>query len=349
MAIAATLGLVALLTAGLATISRFLDVHTVTMIYLIPVMFAAITWGILPALVASIAGIGMAAFFFYPPLYPPLYDLRVYRTDHVVDLMLFIFVAVITGHLASRARQAKIRAEAETLREALIDSVSHELRTPLSTLLGSVSVVSQSEAVRGDVRLASLLSAMQESAERLDTEIGNLLEATRITGHDIDPRSEWIDPGDIISAALDHKRRVLGPRPIKVDIEDGLPLLRGDAVLLERAFLQLIDNAAKYAPPDTPIEIHARQRDGFVELAVRDHGVGLTADELPRIWDRFYRGARHQRTVPGAGLGLWIAKALVVACGGQVAARSEGEGKGTTLILSLPKSPTVARVDIGDE
>ena len=116
-AVAISLALVGLLTAGLLAFSRVWELQTVTIIYLIPVIVAARRWGIGPALIAAVAGIGVAAFFFYPPIY----DFRVYNPEHLADIILFIFVAAITGQLADQSRQAKIRAEAERLREALID------------------------------------------------------------------------------------------------------------------------------------------------------------------------------------------------------------------------------------
>ena len=136
-AIGVSLVLVALLTAALAAASRFVDVEHVTIIYLIPVLVAAIRGGVVPAVISAVAGVGASAFFFYPPLY----DFRVHNPVHIVDLVLFVFVAVVTGHLAANVRQAKLRAEADALREALIGSVSHELRTPLSSIVGSASVL----------------------------------------------------------------------------------------------------------------------------------------------------------------------------------------------------------------
>jgi two-component system sensor histidine kinase KdpD len=122
-------------------------------------------------------------------------------------------------------------------------------------------------------------------------------------------------------------------------------------VLVEQALRQVIDNAAKYSPPGTCITIGARGGVGGVEITVADQGAGLTAEERGRLFERFYRGPRHQATIKGSGLGLWIARAFVVASGGQLEADSEGAGRGTTITTRLPTPPPAEadRWESGDE
>ena len=331
-AVGISLVLVALLTAALAAASLFADVEHVSSIYLIPVLVAAIRGGVAPAVAAAVAGIGAAAFFFYPPIF----DFRVQSTVQIIDLVLFVFVAVVTGRLATNVRRAKLREQADTLREALIGSVSHELRTPLASIIGSASVLAQSPQIAGDDRLLPLATGLREEAERLNEHIQNLLDATRISSEGIRPHPEWIDPGDIVNAAVERKRRLLEDHPLRVGVADDLPLIQVDATLIEKALSQLIENAAKYSLPGSPIEITAAPAARAVEITVRDRGAGLTADEQPRVWERFYRSPRHSDKVAGSGLGLWIARALVVACGGEVEASSEGAGRGATFSLRLP-------------
>ena len=194
-----SLALVALLTAGIAAASLIADINHVTIIYLIPVLVAAIRGGIVPAVVAALASISVAAFFFYPPIY----DFRVNNPMHIVDLVLFIFVAVVTGHLAASLRRTKMREQADALREAVIGSVSHELRTPLSAILGSASVLVKAPEILRDARLGPLASGLHEEAERLNDLIQDLLDASRISSDGIRPHAEWVDPGDIVNAAVD--------------------------------------------------------------------------------------------------------------------------------------------------
>jgi|SRR5262245_40185281 len=343
-AIGVSLMLVVVLTACLAVASWLVDVEHVTIIYLIPVMVAAIRGGVVPAVISALAGIATAAFFFYPPIY----DLRVDNPEHIIDLILFVFVAVVTGKLAADVRQARMRAQADALREALIGSVSHELRTPLSSIMGSASVLAQSPQIAKDERLSPLVRVLREETERLNDQIQNLLDATRISNEGIRPHPQWVDPCDIVNAAVEHKRRLLDGHALKIAVADDLPLVQVDALLIEKALGQLIENAMKYSAPGSPIEIMAEQREQSVRLAVRDHGAGLAADELERVWERFYRSPRHRDSVAGSGLGLWIARALVTACGGEVQASSAGIGRGALLSILLPVQPHAELEPIDD-
>jgi K+-sensing histidine kinase KdpD len=345
-AVAAALVLVAVLTAGLLLLATVVSFEYVTLIYLIPVVTAALRWGVVPAVVAAVAGIAASAFFFYAPIY----DLRVHKTEQVIDLVLFIFVAVVTGRLATNLRKAKMREQADVLREALIDSVSHELRTPLSSIIGSASVLAKAAEIAGNARLSPLVSGIREEADRLNDRIQNLLDATRISSEGVRPHAEWADPGDIVNAALDHKRRLLGGRTVVVSIAEELPLVQADPSLVENALGQMIENAVKYSPATSPIEIAAAHVDGAVQLAVSDHGAGLTSEERVRVWERFYRGER-QRDVAGSGLGLWIARALIEANGGRVEASSAGPGRGATFAIRLPVRTDAPPqpVETGDE
>lgn len=333
-AVGAALAMVAVTTAAIMALSLAINLEYVGIIYLIPVLLAAIRWGVLPAVVAAIAAVAAPAFFFYPPIY----DLRVHKAEHIVDLVLFIVVAVVTGRLATNLRQAKMREQADALREALIDSVSHELRTPLSSIIGSASVLAQSTEISGNARLSPLVSGMRDEAERLNDRIQNLLDATRISSEGVRPHAEWADPADIVNTALEHKRRLLVTRKVAVSFADDLPLVQVDPTLIENAFGHMIENAAKYSPPDSPIEISVAQRHGAVRMAVRDHGAGLSVEDRVRAWERFYRGPR-QHEVAGTGLGLWIARALVEASGGRVEATSAGLGQGATFAIELPAAP----------
>ena len=336
--------ILALLTAALAGLQRFINVETVTIIYLIAVLFAATRGGVFPAIVTAFAAIGAAAFFFYAPIY----DFRVYNPVHLVDLVLFIIVAVVTGKLATDARRAKMREQADALRDALIGSVSHELRSPLASIVGSASILAKAPEVGGSPRVLSLVQGLQEEAERLNDQIQNLLNSTLITSEGVRPHTEWADAGDIVNSAIDRKRRLLAAHKLEVAVDKDLPLVHVDPLLVERALGHLIENAAKYSPPASLIQVRAEQSEGgLVRLAVKDSGVGLAGDERIRIWERHYRGARH-RHMPGSGLGLWIAQALVTACKGRVEAVSAGVGLGATVSLYLPAAASTVPVELDE-
>ena len=277
--------IVAGLTALLAAAFVWLPIEHITIVYLIPVIVAALRWGAIPALCAGISGIGAAAFFFYAPYY----DFRVHSPAQILDIVLFATVATITGRIAVAVRQAKIRAQAESLRDALIGSVSHELRTPLASIVGSASILAQAPVIVRDEHLSSLVRVVRGEADRLNGDIQNLLDATRISSDGIQPHATWVDPEDIVSAALGRKRRLLGERQIVLDVADELPLIHIDASLIESALSQIIENAAKYSASGTPISLSAVQTGSAIELKVSDQGEGLTHGETEKIFERFYR------------------------------------------------------------
>ena len=128
---------------------------------------------------------------------------------------------------------------------------------------------------------------MRDEAERLNNDIQNLLDATRISREQIRPRQEWIEPQDIVNSALERRRRRLSGHNVSLDMDSNLPFIYVDAVLVEQAFVQIVDNAAKYSPTGSPITIAAKRNGRDVVLSVRDQGVGLTAEENAQLGERF--------------------------------------------------------------
>ena len=479
--------LVAVTTIGLIGLSRISELPNVSIVYLIPVLISATRWGIVPAVIAALASMAASAFFFYPPIY----SLQVHNPLQLLDLALFVFVAVVTGQLANNVRshvavlhereeemralyafsrqlavasaapeiyaaienhltlvlgrrvilfegspkprqldahageqipdllrnaiadatksgstsnelrivdahtetswliravsrktsafgmvavdmgnasekamgairhrvesvltdaaatldrldvaralgEAKIRTEAETFRDAMIGSVSHELRTPLASIVGSTYVLANAPCVKQDARLAALAEDVRHEAERLNDDIQNLLDASRITSAGIRPHLQWADVSDILNAAVDRKQRRLYAHQLEMDVPDELPLVRADPVLVEQALGQILDNAAKYSPAGSVIRVAAEEVGSTVSIAVVDQGAGLTEEERAQIFERFYRSPRQHPTSTGSGLGLWIARAFVLATGGSIEAMSPGPERGTAVTIRLP-------------
>ena len=238
--------------------------------------------------------------------------------------------------IAHAISEANMRSQTDQLREALIGSVSHELRTPLASILGSATVLAEAPALKSEPKLQALVADVRSEAERLNNDIQNLLDATRISSDGIKPRIEWADPADIIDTAVERCKRRLSGHKMVMNVPSDLPLIHVDPMLVTQALVQLFDNAAKYSPPGTTVTLAARARDGRMILSVSDEGVGITAGEQSHIWDRFVRGERNSTTTSGSGLGLWIAQAFIAANGGKMNAVSEGPGKGATMAIELP-------------
>jgi two-component system sensor histidine kinase KdpD len=206
----------------------------------------------------------------------------------------------------------------------------------LASILGAATVLGAAPALQGETKLQALVQDIRSEADRLNRDIQNLLDATRISSDGIKPRVEWADPGDIVNSALERcGRRLAGHRVVR-KISADLPPIHVDAVLVKQALVQIFDNAAKYSPAGSQITVSAHACDGRMILDVSDEGAGLTESERPQIWDRFVRGERHAGVTGGSGLGLWIANAFVAANGGKMNATSDGPDRGTTVAIELP-------------
>jgi two-component system sensor histidine kinase KdpD len=238
--------------------------------------------------------------------------------------------------VAHAISEARMRSQTDQLREALIGSVSHELRTPLASILGAATVLSAAPALANEKKLKALAHDVRDEAERLNNDIQNLLDASRISSDGLMPRIEWADPEDIINSTIERSRYRLTERHLVLDLPGDLPLVRVDPVLVQQALVQVFDNAVKYSTRGSRITVSARVRGNRLVVAVADEGAGITPAEQSQLWERFARGQRHVATTSGSGLGLWIANAFIAANGGKINAASAGPGQGTTVAIELP-------------
>lgn len=250
--------------------------------------------------------------------------------------------------LTRALEERQLRQRTDALRDILMESVSHELRTPLASILGSASVLSTAPAVSAEPRLFDLSKAIASEAGRLDRRIQNLLDVTRIRAGALHPRFDAVDPADIVNGALDSAAERLHGRKVVLGLARDLPFVQVDPVLVEQALINILENAAKFAPDTAPIAIGAGERGGRLAIEVRDEGPGLDRHEAEQIFERFHRGERHADIAGGSGLGLTIAKTFVEANGGSIEPLSEGPGQGTTMRIWLPLAP-LRRVKEGDD
>jgi two-component system sensor histidine kinase KdpD len=478
---------VSLVTALLLLIEQTIAVGLVPIAYLIPVIVAATRWGIWPATFASIVSMAEADFF----LFPPIFSFELEDPREVIDLLLFLVVALVSSNLASRLRQetetlrqrerdiqnlydfsrrlaacftvselisaienylsqtlgqpavffaaksdrqfeppksgsvpkavsekitcgsasaeisaetvidgptqnvwllrmvrsetailgiaavnvgtgssdilevrtrraeaileevsltlqridiekamedARLRLQAQLLRDAFHGTLSHELRTPLAAIRGSASVLESVPAVQDDGRTRSLVEAISDEVAELDGFIQCLVNATRVTAGGISPHLEWSDPRDIVNAAIKARARRLATHKIETEFAEELPLVKVDSGLIEEACGQLLENAAKYSPSGSTISVRVNCKPSHVVLSIADQGVGITPDERPNLGRKLFRSQRHQATIPGSGLGFWIASIFVGANGGNIDISSEGQGLGATASITLPCS-----------
>ena len=243
-----------------------------------------------------------------------------------------ISLALERARLAEERAEARLRADHEQLRSTLLSSVSHDLRTPLGTITGATTTLLDPgpEAAPGDQRML-LLTIHQESC-RLERLVNNLLELTKLESGQIQVKKEWVPLEEVVGSAVGRMEDQLGDRPLILDLAEAwVPL---DPVLLEQVLLNLLDNALKFSPPGSGIEIEGRVRARQARLTVSDHGPGFAEGEEERVFDKLYRGSCSAAT-EGAGLGLAICRGIIQAHGGTIKAASRPLG-GAQITLTLP-------------
>jgi two-component system sensor histidine kinase KdpD len=243
-------------------------------------------------------------------------------------------LAIERAQLAEQARQAQLNLTTEKLQTALLNSISHDLRTPLVSITGVLSSLQEQEAIMDDDTRHSLIETAREETDRLNRLVGNLLNMTRIESGALQVQFEPCDVQDVVGTALEQVSNRLKDQPVRVDIPDELPPIPMDFVLIVQVLVNLLDNAIKYSQPDTLIEIAAHIAGAYLELEVRDRGVGIPQEDLNRVFDKFYRVQRPNQ-VSGTGLGLSICKGIVEAHGGFIVAENR-PGRGTSITVGLP-------------
>ena len=243
-------------------------------------------------------------------------------------------LAITRAALAKEAQRIEVLQEADKLQKALLNSISHNLRTPLSSVTGVLNTVLEDGALLDASTQRELLKTAQEEARRLNQLLQNLLDMTRLEGGILRLKTEPHDVQDAVGAAMEQLAAVAQQRPITITIPPNLPLVPMDFVLIVQVLVNLLDNALKYSPIETPIEVEATLDVDRVQIRVADSGKGIPEQYLERVFEKFFRAAPAE-TPGGAGLGLSICKGLVEAHRGRIWAQLRTQG-GTEVIFSLP-------------
>lgn len=243
-------------------------------------------------------------------------------------------LAVERALLAKQAQQAQILRATEQFQSALLNSISHDLRTPLVSITGVLSSLREAGGILPDTAHSELIETAYEEAGRLNRLVGNLLDITRIEGGALHLNRELCDVEDLIGAALAALNGKLAGYEVTIQVDNALPLVSMDFVLMNQVVINLLDNAVKYSPAGSGIDIVAGQEGPWMALTVADRGRGIPAAELERVFEKFYR-VSDAGGVVGTGLGLSISKGIVETHGGCIQAENR-KGGGTRFTLRLP-------------
>lgn len=249
-----------------------------------------------------------------------------------------IAIALERVHFVQVAQSMLVNVESERLRNSLLSALSHDLRTPLTALVGLAETLASAKQA-GDETQRQLAEDVRTSAQRMHTMVNNLLDMARLQSGEIRLRKDWQSIEEVVGGAIRSLQSSLDRRAITVNLPSDLPLVEMDAVLMERVFANLLENACKYTPPGTPIKVTATAKPGWITVYVSDRGPGLPVRDAATLFEKFTRGAT-ESTKPGVGLGLSICRAIVEAHGGKIRA-SQGIGGGAVFSFDLP-APLIA-------
>ena len=346
----AVCGLIALLTMPLR---QTLDLANIIMLFLLGVFLVALRLGRGAAATAAITSVVLFDFFFVPP------HLGFIPTDaqYVITLVVMLAVALITARLTADTRehalvaqermeliasaeQARMQAASDKLRASLLSALSHDLRTPLTALVATADSLALGKIPPGSSP-EETAAIIRDQARSMENLIGNVLEMARLQSGRVQLRKDWQLMDDVVAAALRHLRLARNNHAVRLAIAPDLPLIRFDAVLMERVIWNLLENAVKYSPSDAPVEIRAGVDAGKAFLSVCDRGPGFPANRLESLFDLFVRG-ESESALPGVGLGLAICRAIVEVHGGTIRAENRIDG-GACVTIRLPMDvpPTI--------
>lgn len=235
--------------------------------------------------------------------------------------------------LAEENEKNKLQMKSEQLRNSLLSCISHDLRTPLATITGAASYIVNAGTSLDLESCREMAGEIFAESARLNRLVSNLLDMTRLQSGTLQLKKEWHPVDELVGAALTYMDDKMGGRTIKTNIPPDLPFLAVDGTLIQQVLVNLLENANKYTPPASTIELSARRGDNCVEIDVADSGPGIPEDRRAQVFEKFYRlGTNH---MPGAGLGLAICRGIMEAHGGSISV-SENPGGGALFRITIP-------------
>ncbi|MDQ2741336.1 MAG: DUF4118 domain-containing protein [Chloroflexota bacterium] len=244
-------------------------------------------------------------------------------------------LAIVRAQSEDERRRLTILEESDTLKSALLSAVSHDLRTPLAAIKASATSLLLSDASWTEEEGREFLQAIDQEADRLNRLVGNLLDLSRIEAGVLRPILDWYDIGELIEDVLPRLRHLLGDRSLEIHLQPGLPPVHLDLMRMEELLVNLVENAARYTPAGSLVELEVTQMGGQMRLALIDHGPGVPVKLRQRIFTTFYQGRDHSDRHHGSGLGLAICRGIAQAHGGRIHVE-DTPGGGATFVLLVP-------------
>jgi len=330
-------------TAVGASISPRFDLVNVAMVYLLAVV--VIAWRFTRGAAVFTSVICVAAFDFF--FVPPQGTFSVDDSQYLLTFTIMLGVALLISGLAQSVRRESeektrlaIDAETERIRSALLASISHDLRTPLAVMSGASSSLAERGESLGAEERRALARSVYDQAREMSERVTKVLQMTRLETGGIRLTRDWVSIGELTGAVLHRLEERFSQHRLMIEVSGDLPLVLVDAVLVEQALGNLLENAAKHTPPGTVVRLRALAHERELVVSVEDVGGGLPDEDLERVFAKFHHGAIGN--APGMGLGLAICRAIVALHGGRAwAERLSGGGMAFRFTLPIESVPAI--------
>jgi two-component system sensor histidine kinase KdpD len=318
--------------------------RVVALILLVTVSLIAISFDILPVLVSAALSAFIWDFFFISPRF----TLHVASTEDTILLIMYFIIAMINAVLTYKirqvekvARQKEERANTIKLYNTLLNSLSHELRTPISAIIGATDNLQANNKNLTAENKNQLLTEISKASFRLNQQVENLLNMSRIESGFVKPKKDWCDINEIVYDVVKRIEENNIMQTIIVNINQNIPLFRLDKVMLEQILYNLLNNATLYTEPHSIIKISAISHNDNLQFLIEDNSKGFPEDEINNVFDKFYQ-LKNSKT-KGTGLGLSIVKGFTEALGGTVHLQNISTG-GARFTIQIPAETSNIKV-----
>jgi len=316
-------------------ISELIGYKVVALLLLVTVSILAMLFDIFPVLSAAILSALIWNFFFIPPLF----TFHINNTEDLLMFLLYFIIALVNAVLTFKIRKEETKARDKEEKEntiqlynTLLNSLSHEIRTPLSTIIGAVDTLKENKGKISTINQNELLNQIDIASVRLNRQVENLLNMSRLETGMLRLNSDWCDTNELIYSVI-QKLSIPYKQTIIFEPDENLPLFKFDRGLIEQVLQNLLYNAIYYTPENSTIKIVALQLSGNCTISVSDNGTGIPETEIKYLFDKFYR--LPQTKTGGSGLGLSIVKGFIEAHKGRVKAENNLSG-GVIFIVEFP-------------
>lgn len=321
-------------------LSEFMGYRVAAFVLLVTVSIIAMLFDIMPVLLAAVLSALIWNFFFIPPRF----TFHIALSEDVIMFLMYFLIASVNAVLTYKIRQiAKIASEEEkkanavTLYNTLLNSLSHELRTPISTIIGASDNILNDKNKLSEENKKSLVSEISEASLRLNRQVENLLNMSRLESGFIEAKKDWCDINELVHSTVNQLEESLKNNIVKINIAENLPLFKIDFGLMQQALINLISNAITYTPANSTITIgvnsNKQKNKEIIIFTIEDNGPGFPKDETEKVFEKFYR--LKTSVTGGTGLGLSIVKGFVEAHNGKITL-SNIESGGARFTIEMP-------------